>query len=254
MLCARSRAELENFVAAGRVHAVGRLVENQQLRIVDDGRGQLEPLLHAGGIRFDLAIAGLAQPDIVEHFVRPLQGILTRHADKLAGIGDELDADHLRKQALVFRREADQPADVELAMAKIHAQHFARAAIDRDQPEQRANHRRLAGTVRAEQTDRAERDADREIVERGDRAVGLGDAFELKQHANPRQQTSERQIWGLTGWQSTVQEFADRDGILALAVGRTVEPVSIIPKRSTLGDQAISELAKSLWPLYLEPG
>ena len=107
LLCARSRASSSTSCRPAGIHAVGRLVEDQQLRIVNDGRRQLEPLLHAGRIGFDLAIAGLAEPDVVEHFVGPLQRILRRHADQLAGIGDELDADDVRKQALVFRRKAD---------------------------------------------------------------------------------------------------------------------------------------------------
>ena len=146
---------------------------------MDDGRRQLEPLLHAGRIRFDLAIAGLAQPDVVEHFVGPLQGIFRRHAHQLAGIGDELDADDVRKQALVFRRKADCPADVELPAAEIHAQHFARARVDGNQPQQRANHRRLAGPLGPSRPTAPVRNSHREVVERSNRAVSLGDIFEL---------------------------------------------------------------------------
>ena len=45
--------ELEHLVAPLRVHAVGRLVEKQQIRIVHERLRQLDALLHAGGILVD---------------------------------------------------------------------------------------------------------------------------------------------------------------------------------------------------------
>ena len=180
--------ELEDFVAAGRVHAVGRLVEDQQLRIVDDGRGQLEPLLHAGGIRFDLAIAGLAETDIIEHFVRPLQGILARHADELAGIGDELDADDCGKRHSSSGAKPTSRRMSSWRLAKIHAENFARAAVDRESGRAACGSwsscRSRSG--RADRSRRAGTETER-LSSAVTRAVGLGDAFELKEHENPRQ-------------------------------------------------------------------
>ena len=40
----------EHLIAAGRVQAVCRLVEQQQPRIVDQRLGELDPLLHAGRV------------------------------------------------------------------------------------------------------------------------------------------------------------------------------------------------------------
>ena len=57
------------LVGSSRINSLG---------IVDDCRRQLKPLLHAGRIRFHLAISGLAQADIIEHFVGPLQRICRR--------------------------------------------------------------------------------------------------------------------------------------------------------------------------------
>jgi len=42
--------ELEDLGPAGRVEVRGRLVQEQDLGIVDEGLGQLEALLHARGI------------------------------------------------------------------------------------------------------------------------------------------------------------------------------------------------------------
>ena len=173
--------QFEHFLPAGRVHAVGRFVEDQQLRIVDDGRRQLEPLLHAGGIGLHFAIAGFAEPDVVEHLVRPLQRVVGRHAHQFAGVGDELHA--LRRAETGTRPRAQsrlRGGYRAAARRKSMPSTSPDAAIDRDQAQQRADHRRLAGAVRPEQPDRARGDGERQIVERPHVAVGLGNVRELK--------------------------------------------------------------------------
>ena len=70
--------ELEDLLTAGRVHAVGGLIKDQQFGIVHDGRRQLQPLLHAGRVGFHLAITCLAKADIIQDFIRPLHGIFGR--------------------------------------------------------------------------------------------------------------------------------------------------------------------------------
>ena len=46
-----------------RVHAVERLVEEQDPRLVDERAGQLGPLAHALGVRADRAVRGVGQLD-----------------------------------------------------------------------------------------------------------------------------------------------------------------------------------------------
>ena len=55
--------DLAHFHAAERVQAAGRLVEDEQVRFVDQGLGQPHPLLHAFGIGLDGALAGGFQLD-----------------------------------------------------------------------------------------------------------------------------------------------------------------------------------------------
>ena len=105
--------QFENLLSARRVHAVGRLVENQQAGIVDQGRRQLQPLLHAGRIRIDRAVAGLAQADVVEDLMGPLQGIAARHAAEFAGIGHKIDPGNAGKKAFVLGHETHGLADIE---------------------------------------------------------------------------------------------------------------------------------------------
>ena len=67
--------ELEHLVAPFRVHAVGGFVEKQQVGIVHQRLRQLDALLHAGRIGLDVAVARLAEADVVEHLVRALHRV-----------------------------------------------------------------------------------------------------------------------------------------------------------------------------------
>ena len=70
-----SRAtSVEHLLAAERVEAGGRLVEQHQLGIADERLGQLGALAHAGGEAADRAEAGLVEADQVEDVGGPLAG------------------------------------------------------------------------------------------------------------------------------------------------------------------------------------
>ena len=174
--------QLEDLLPARRVHAVGRLVEDQQAGIVDQGRGQLQPLLHAGRVGFDRAVAGLAQADVVEDFMGPLQGIAARHAAQFARIGHEIDPGDAGKEAFVLGHETDGLADIEPPGAEVHVEDLARPGIDLDQAQQGADQGRLARPVGPEEPDRAGRHVDGKLPQGRDRAVGLRDVLERKQH------------------------------------------------------------------------
>src|SRR5207247_7589562 len=139
--------EVDYLFAAGRVHAVGRLVKDEQLRIVNNRRGELEALLHAGRIGLNGTIAGLVQTDVVEHLVRPLHGVRPSHAAQFTGVGDELDTGNGREEALVLRHEPDRLPDVQPPTADVHSEDFAAAGVDGAQAEQGADQGGLAGAV-----------------------------------------------------------------------------------------------------------
>ena len=67
--------QLEHLVAALGVHAVGGLVEKQQVGVVHERLRQLDALLHAGRVGLDVAVARLAEADVVEHLVRALHRV-----------------------------------------------------------------------------------------------------------------------------------------------------------------------------------
>ena len=68
--------QADHPLAVRRVEAVGRLVEEQQLRPVDDRLGQLGQLLHAQRVGLELAVARLAETDVEQRLVGPLEGLV----------------------------------------------------------------------------------------------------------------------------------------------------------------------------------
>ena len=106
------RIELEHLVAAGRVEAVRRLVEQQQPRVVDERLGELHPLLHAGRVAADRPVALLVQPDVAEDLGGPLAGGRPRQAGHQGQVRDEVGRRRVGRQAVVLRHVADELADV----------------------------------------------------------------------------------------------------------------------------------------------
>ena len=66
--------ERQHLVASGRVEAVGRFIEQQQPRTMNERLGQLHALFHAGGIAADRPVALLVQADVTEHLGRSFAG------------------------------------------------------------------------------------------------------------------------------------------------------------------------------------
>src|SRR6185312_16600287 len=56
------------------VEPVGRLVEDQGLRVAQQRGGKCEPLPHALGVAADAAVCGAAEPGEVEYLLDPLAG------------------------------------------------------------------------------------------------------------------------------------------------------------------------------------
>ena len=123
LVVAQIAHELEHLVAALRIHAVGRLVEEQQIGIVDERLRQLDPLLHAGRIGLDVAIARLAEADVEQHFVRALHRVDARQAGQLAAVGDERDGVHAGNVRVALRHVADARANLERRRGDVEPEH-----------------------------------------------------------------------------------------------------------------------------------
>ena len=74
--------QLHHVQPLARVHAVERLVEEQDRRVVDERAGELDPLAHALGVRADRAVGGRHQ---VHRGDRPRDGRRRRRGVSGAG-------------------------------------------------------------------------------------------------------------------------------------------------------------------------
>ena len=170
--------EREHLFAPLRVHAVGRLVEQQQIGIVHQRLRQLDALLHAGRIGLDVAVARFSEADVVQHLVRALHGVGRRQAGQLGAIGDERDGRHAGNLRVVLRHVADARADLERRHGDVEIEHADAAAVGLDEAEQRLEHRALAGAVRPEQADRPGRKRRGDVGQRPLGAVAHADPLE----------------------------------------------------------------------------
>ena len=147
--------ELEHFVAPLRVHAVRRLVEQEQIGIVHERLRQLDPLFHAGGVRLHVPVARLPEPDVEEHFVGALHRVGPRKPGELAAVRHERDRVHPGNVSVALGHVADAGADLRGAAAASRPSTRIRALGRREETEQRLEHRALAGAIRPEQADGA---------------------------------------------------------------------------------------------------
>ena len=82
------RAQL---AGADGVDADRGLVEEDDLRVVDDAPGDVQPLAHAAGVALDALLLAALQPDELEHLVdaQPLR--LARHAVELGEVAEVVE-------------------------------------------------------------------------------------------------------------------------------------------------------------------
>ncbi len=151
--------QVQHLVAAGRIEAVGGLVEKEELGIVDERLGELDPLLHAGGVAADLAVALLVQSDVAEHLGRAFAGRRPRQAGDAGHVGHELGGAHVWRQAIVLGHVADDLADLARLGDRVQTGDGRLARSRRDEPEQDLDEGALAGAVGADEADDAGLDA-----------------------------------------------------------------------------------------------
>ena len=154
-----------------RIEAVRRLVEDQQVGVLEQRRGDAEPLLHPLRVRPEAVAGPLAETDLFEGRRDPLlrhAGVTGEHAQVVARREERVQG-----RGLDHRSDPRQP----LGRAGRGAEHDGAAARRPHEAEEHAQGRRLAGAVRPEEAvDLAPPDAEREPVDREDLlAVALGE-------------------------------------------------------------------------------
>jgi hypothetical protein len=157
------------------VHAVERLVEQQDRRLVDERRGDLRPLPHALRIAADRPVGGRLEVDRANRHVGGALGIgqlvqARRHLDELAAGEEGLDR-------LALRDEPDRPIDRGVPPGGQAADEDA--SVRRlQQAREHVQDRRLAGSVRAEEAGDSGAQRERDLVDGDDRPIEARDVVE----------------------------------------------------------------------------
>ena len=95
-------------VASGRVERRGRLVEQQDRRVVDQCHREVQPLLHAAGERLDAVAGPPGQADAGQHADDPAAQVVTRKAVELAEEEQVVGGGEFVVEAALLRHEADR--------------------------------------------------------------------------------------------------------------------------------------------------
>ena len=167
-----------NVGATDRVERRRRLVEQDQLRFSEERDAQTESLLHALGELADRVVRAVRQPDPVERLLDRAGATADRHVRE-PGMQRE---DFTGGQPGLVPEELGQVADLRAdgSVAEGSSKDAARAPGGSGQAQQQLDRRRLARTVRPEETDElAAPDGQAEPVEGGRAAKGLDDPVEL---------------------------------------------------------------------------
>ena len=170
-------ADLDDLVG---VEARGRLVEDEDGRVVDHGLGQADALAIAFRERVDTFAEHVAEAARVGHLADAPRLFRSRHPAHRRHEGQVVVGDHVVVERRILGHIADALADSERLLAHVHAIDedgaFGRGQVAGDD----LHRRRLAGAVGAEEAeDFALLHLERNGVDGALGAVGLGESAYL---------------------------------------------------------------------------
>ena len=82
--------ELQHLLASARIESGSRLVEQHHDRIVYEGLGKLDALLHTSGVLFDMAVPFLVESDVAEDIRGTSTRIRRGNPAHLSHVSEEL--------------------------------------------------------------------------------------------------------------------------------------------------------------------
>ena len=170
----------------GRVQAVVRLVEDQDLRVAEQGCGDRQPLTHAHRVALHTPVGGVAEPDRGQDLLDAVGGMVSRDGQD----PQVVSCAATRMEGGVLEHGAHPGAGlVELVVAQTAERGGPRRWLH--QPEQRAQRRALSGPVRSEEPrDATGLDVEREVIDGGDGAEVLGEIADLDGGHRPSDPTA----------------------------------------------------------------
>ena len=137
-----------------RIQAGRRLVQEQDLGLVDQRPGDGEAALHAARQRLDLVIGPLGQLHEVQQPRRALGDDGPRQAEVPAVDQEVLPDGQLHVQGVLLRHDAEPGPDRRAVGHRVHAQDRQLAPARRRDAADHPHGRGLAGAVRAEEAER----------------------------------------------------------------------------------------------------
>ena len=142
--------DLLEDVDGERVEPGERLVEHEQVGVVDEGQGQLDPLLVAGGQVLDVGVAPVGEVDPLQPAVGGPLGLVPVQPGQPGVVDDVLADPHLRVHPPLGRHVADVAAH---GVVDGRAVPGDRAAVEADEAEDGSHRRGLPRAVRPEEAE-----------------------------------------------------------------------------------------------------
>ena len=157
--------------AAERIDAVGRLVEDEQLRSAEEGRGEAEALAHALREPADFAVRIVLEADADELAAGVV--VASRQALEAGDAREEGERRRRVRQMQALRQVADARAHRRIFGIAVEDLHGARGGSD--DAEERLDEGRLARAVQADEPEGdAALDGEIDAAKRGPRAATEG--------------------------------------------------------------------------------
>src|SRR5947207_178446 len=161
--------ELAYLTRGEHVEVRGGLVEHQDLRVVDDGSGDRDLLLLAGGEALGALLRERAHVQPLDDSINPSSELTVQNATELGEICDVLASGQPRVHADLRGHDANAPAYLLGRRAGVEAKDLHGACVRGEQGADDAQRRRLAGAVGPEQAEdlarvRVQRDAAQHLV------------------------------------------------------------------------------------------
>ena len=177
VVAAERLEQLEDLLDADRVDRGRRLVEDQDVGVLDERIGDPESLAHAARVRPDLVAAAIRQADLAEDLVDRLFRGLAVQPVEARRVAQVRAAGHVVVEADRIGQVADPSFDLARVARRVEPDDAGLTLSRFGQPEQHEDRGRLAGAVLPEQPeDLATAHLEIEAVDRRELAVLLGQA------------------------------------------------------------------------------